>query len=121
MASPLSLFAYLRINWNGKPVFVFKAILFENKTRNSKVVKLHLISGEPVSIRVPWISIHFTLPACIKYNRFKINYIFFWQIHEYTLRIIIKDKNYLTHRNKVNGRNNFKCWDYCFVNNANFG
>jgi hypothetical protein len=45
MTSPLSLFAYLQINWNGKPVFVFKAFL----VWKSKVVKLHLISGEPVS------------------------------------------------------------------------
>jgi hypothetical protein len=27
MAAPLSLFAYLQINWNGKPVFVLKAFL----------------------------------------------------------------------------------------------
>jgi hypothetical protein len=50
MASPLSLFAYLQIKWNGKTVFVFKAFILENKTRKTKVVKLHLISGEPVSI-----------------------------------------------------------------------
>jgi hypothetical protein len=30
--------------------FVLKAFFLENKTRKSKVVKLHLISGEPVSI-----------------------------------------------------------------------
>jgi hypothetical protein len=36
MASPLSLFAYLQINWNGKPVFCFESIFFlENKTRKS--------------------------------------------------------------------------------------
>jgi hypothetical protein len=52
MASPLSLFAYLQISWNGKPVFVFKAFFLENRTRKSKVVKLHLISGEPVSIAI---------------------------------------------------------------------
>jgi hypothetical protein len=52
MASPLSLFAYLQINWNGKPVLLFsKSFCLENKTRKSKVVKLHRISGEPVSIR----------------------------------------------------------------------
>jgi hypothetical protein len=28
MASPLSLFAYLQINWNGNPVFCFQAFLF---------------------------------------------------------------------------------------------
>jgi hypothetical protein len=50
MASPLSPFAYLQINRNGRPVFVFKAFFIENKTGKSKVVMLHLISGEPVSI-----------------------------------------------------------------------
>jgi hypothetical protein len=52
MASPLSLFAYLQIIWNGKPVFFLflKHFFLENKTRKSKVAKLHLISGEPVSI-----------------------------------------------------------------------
>jgi hypothetical protein len=49
MANPLSLFAYLQINWNGKPVFIFKAFFLENKTSKSNVVKLHLNSGEPVS------------------------------------------------------------------------
>jgi hypothetical protein len=50
MASPLFLFAYIQINCNGKPVFRLKAFFVEIKTRKSKVVKLHLISGEPVSI-----------------------------------------------------------------------
>ncbi len=51
MASPLSLFAYIQINWNGKLFFLFsKHFFLENKTRKSKVVKLHRISGEPVSI-----------------------------------------------------------------------
>jgi hypothetical protein len=27
MAAPLSLFAYLQINWNEKPVFVLKAFI----------------------------------------------------------------------------------------------
>jgi hypothetical protein len=54
MASPLSLFAYLQINWNGKPVFVFKHFFLENKTRKSKMERLHLISGEPVSITEVW-------------------------------------------------------------------
>jgi hypothetical protein len=27
MAAPLSLFAYLQINWNGKPVFVWIAFI----------------------------------------------------------------------------------------------
>jgi hypothetical protein len=27
LASPLSLFAYLQINWNGKPAFVLKALI----------------------------------------------------------------------------------------------
>jgi hypothetical protein len=50
MASPLSLFAYLQINWNGKPVLLSKYFFLENKTRKSKVVKLHTSSGEPVYI-----------------------------------------------------------------------
>ncbi len=51
MASPLSLFAYLQINeW--KTSFLFsKRFFLENKTRKSKVAKLHLISREPVSIQ----------------------------------------------------------------------
>jgi hypothetical protein len=37
MASPLSLFTYLQINWNGKPVFCFESIYFlKTKQENLK-------------------------------------------------------------------------------------
>jgi hypothetical protein len=44
IAAPLSLFAYLNINWNGKQAFALEALIFLNKTGKSKVVKFHLIS-----------------------------------------------------------------------------
>jgi hypothetical protein len=49
MATPLNLFACPQLNRNGKPVFVLKMFLPRKQTRKSKVVKLHLISREPVS------------------------------------------------------------------------
>jgi hypothetical protein len=37
MAPPLPLFAYLQINWNGKPVFVVEEFLpFKTKQENLK-------------------------------------------------------------------------------------
>jgi hypothetical protein len=33
MAAPLSLFAYLQINWNGKPVFVLKAFIYSKQNK----------------------------------------------------------------------------------------
>jgi hypothetical protein len=60
MAAPLSHFACLQINWNGKPVFVLKALI--SRKQNKKIQSGKVTSYQwGASVYTTFILLHYVL------------------------------------------------------------